>query len=66
MRLFSLIGAIVFYFVYGLIVAIVLSFVYPYFGLAIGMGVSAIASLGPIIYFIVYVWKWNKGEAKFP
>ena len=65
MKLFELKTAILIVVFNGIIFSVVLSFANQYFGLYTGMMVSAAAPLPLIIYFLAYVWKWNKGEVKF-
>ena len=62
MKWFSLKGAIVFYLVYSLLIVGLMRTIGFYYGLPIDI----LAPIIPIIYFLVYVWKWDKGEATFP
>ena len=66
MRFFSLKAAIIIWILYYLIISLISGFANAYFGLAAGMYVHAASPVPLILYFLAYVWKWNKGEAMFP
>jgi len=66
MRFFSLKAAVIIWIMYGLIISLIIGYINVYFGLYAGMILSAMSPLPPIIYFLIYVWKWNNGEVKFP
>jgi len=66
MRFFSLKAAVIIWITYGLIISLIIGYINVYFGLYAGMILSAMSPLPPIIYFLIYVWKWNNGEVKFP
>jgi len=65
MKLFELKTAILIVIIYAPILAFGLGLVNQFFGIHAGMYMSAGAPLPLILYFLVYIWKWNKGEAKF-
>lgn len=65
MKLFELKTAILIVIIYVFALTFVLSFANQYLGLYGGMYVSAGAPVPLVLYFLAYVWKWNKGEAKF-
>jgi len=66
MRIFSLKAAVIIWIFYGMSMALITGYITTYFGLYIGMYITGITPLPLIIYFLAYVWNWNRGEARFP